>query len=121
PAVSYSLDVRRADPGGQPSGTLSRHLVPESGAHLQPRTCTLDQHAALVYGRGGVGLARPAPLCPPLVGPAAAFGVAGHAPDRVVRRCHRTLYWLVANDSGRPPDGTTPPRRAHTRNCAREA
>src|SRR2546426_6111965 len=41
-------------------------------------------------------LARPSPLCPPLVGPSAAFGVEGHTPDRVVRRCHRTLYWLVS-------------------------
>src|SRR2546426_2731297 len=50
-------------------------------------------------------LARPSPLCPPLVGPAAAFGVEGHTPDRVVRRCHRTRYWLVSNDAGRLSTG----------------
>src|SRR5229473_2796060 len=80
PPVSCSLDVRRADPGGQPSGALSRHCVPESGAYLQPRSGTLDQHAALVYRLGRVVLARPAPLCPPLVGPPASCRMKGHAP-----------------------------------------
>src|SRR6266436_4998836 len=105
PPVACALDVRRADPGGQPSGALSRPRVPESGADLQPRSGTRDQHAALGYRLGRVVLARPSPLCPPLVGPSAAFGVAGHPPDRVVRRGHRTLYWLVPNDAGRPSTG----------------
>src|SRR5882724_2524314 len=34
PPVACALDVRRADPGGQPSGALSRPRVPESGADL---------------------------------------------------------------------------------------
>src|SRR2546425_9863923 len=68
--------------GGQPSGTLSRRLMHESRAYLQPRSRIVPQHAALVYRLGGVVLAGPSPLCPSLVSAAAAFGVKGDPPDQ---------------------------------------
>src|SRR6266851_541761 len=100
PPLSSSLDVAGADAGGQPPGALSGALVRESGAPLQPRSRIVHQHAALVSGLGGVVLARPSPLCPPLVGTPAACRMKGHAPDPVVRRCHHALYWPVPNDAG---------------------
>ena len=69
---------------------LSRHFVPESGAHLQPRS-ELSISMRVVYGLGRVVLARPSPLCPPLVGPSAAFGIEGHTPDRVVDDAMNTI------------------------------
>src|SRR6266581_915967 len=72
---------------GQTAGALARRLVREAGADLQARSRIVPQHAALVYRLGCVVLAGPAPLCPSLVSASAAFGVTGHAPDPVVRRC----------------------------------
>src|SRR5713226_5713033 len=74
-----------SDAGDQPLGALPGPLVRESGAHVQPRSRIVHQHAALVSGLGGVLLAWTTSLCPPLVGAAAAFGVTRHAPDPVVR------------------------------------
>src|SRR4030095_9488936 len=91
-----------ADAGGQPPGALSGALVRASGAHLQPRSRMVHQHAALVSGLGGVVLARPSPLCPPLVGIPASGSMTGPAPDPVVRRCYHALYWPVPNNAGSP-------------------
>src|SRR4030095_11515929 len=70
------------------------------GAHLQPRSRIVHQHAPLVYRLGFIVLAWPSPLCPPLVGASDSSGVKRQPPDHVVRRCHRALHWTVPNDAG---------------------
>jgi hypothetical protein len=97
PPLSSSLDVAGADAGRQPPGALSRRRMRESGGHVQPRGRIVHQSAALGAGLGGVLWARPAPRCPPLVGPPASCSMKGHAPAPVVRRCHRALEWPVPN------------------------
>src|SRR5262249_16949452 len=100
PPLSSSLDVAGADAGGQPPGALSRRLMREQGVVVELWRRMVHQYAALVSGLGCVLLARPSPLCPPLVGPPASCSMKGHAPDPVVRRCHRALYWPVPNHAG---------------------
>src|SRR4029450_6597444 len=67
PSLSSSVDLGRADTGGQPCGTLSRRLMRESRAYLQPRSRIVPQHAALVDRLGCVLLAGAAPLWPEVV------------------------------------------------------
>src|SRR6266571_7831341 len=84
-SLSSSLDLSGSDAGDQPLGAWPGPRMRESGAHVQPRSRMVHQHAALGSGLGGVVLAWPSSLCPPWVGAAATFGVTRHASDPLVR------------------------------------
>src|SRR4030095_16602461 len=77
-SLSSSLDLSGSDAGAQPLGALPGPLMRESGAHGQPRSRIVHQHAALVSRLGCVLLAWTSSLCPPLVGAAAHFAVTKH-------------------------------------------
>src|SRR5882724_7077137 len=51
------------------------------GRPLSPEAAIVHQHAPVEHRLGRVLLARPSPLCPPLVDASAAYGVTGHPPN----------------------------------------